>query len=163
MIGRNAEFAFQIEGATTACQLDDIRDIVNGLERGLSLVALNQAQDMFVEHVLPEPGRNGADELIAAQDALDIAIVEDVLGTGQAQRRSGNYYWGVRRLWRHRDGCFRYWFGTTHRYGNCGLFKCQRRRRRDRGRSSYRRRCWSGVTQRCGCRLRDRRLCRNLA
>ncbi len=38
-----------------------------------------------------------ADELIAAQDALDIAIVENVFGSGQAQRRSGNHHRGVSR------------------------------------------------------------------
>ena len=32
------------------------------------------------------------DKLIAAQDAADIGIVEDALGSGQAQRRSGDHH-----------------------------------------------------------------------
>src|ERR1019366_3124753 len=61
---------------------------VNRLKRGLSLFALNQASDVFVHHVLAEVRGDGADELIAAQDALDIAIVEDALGSREAQRSS---------------------------------------------------------------------------
>ena len=63
---------------------------MNGFKRGLFLLALNQAQDVLVQHVLAEVRWNGADELIAAQDAFDVAIVEDVLGSRQAQRRSGD-------------------------------------------------------------------------
>ena len=35
------------------------------------------------------------DELIAAQDAADVGIIEDVLGSGQAQRRSGDHHRGA--------------------------------------------------------------------
>ena len=45
---------------------------------------------MFVEHVAAEARGNGVDELIAAQDAANVGIVEDVLGSGQAQSRSGD-------------------------------------------------------------------------
>ncbi len=94
VIGGNAEFTFQIESAAAAGQLDDILDIRDGLKGGLSLFALDQAPDVFVEHGVAELRRDGANELIAAQDALDIAIVEDVLGSGQAQRRSGDHHRG---------------------------------------------------------------------
>jgi len=39
---------------------------------------------VFVEHGLPEFGRNRSDELIAPQNAGDVAVVEDVAGSGQA-------------------------------------------------------------------------------
>ena len=80
-LGRNAEFTSQIESASATRQLDDVGHIVNGFKRGLSLLALNQAQDVLVQHVLAEVRGDGADELIAAQDAFDVAIVEDVLGS----------------------------------------------------------------------------------
>ena len=49
-IGGNSEFLVQIEGPTATGQLDDIRDIVDGLKRGLSVLALHQARDVLVEH-----------------------------------------------------------------------------------------------------------------
>ena len=45
---------------------------------------------MFVEHGLAEACGNRIDELIAPQNAADVAIVEDVFGSGQAERRSGD-------------------------------------------------------------------------
>src|ERR1035438_8123731 len=97
---RNAEFTSQIESTPATRQFDDIRHIVNGFKRGLSLFALNQAQDVLVQHVLAEVRWDGADELIAAQDAFDVAVVEDALGSRQAPRPPGYsplgaWGWGV--------------------------------------------------------------------
>ena len=83
VLGGNAEFTFQIEGASAARQLDHVRHVCDGLKGGLSLFALDQAADVFVEHVVAELRRDGSDELIAAQDAFDVAIVEDALGSGR--------------------------------------------------------------------------------
>ena len=80
----NAEFIFQIERAAAACQLDDVCDTVDGLERGLAVLALHQARDVFVEHGAAEARGDRIDELIAAQNAADVGIIEDVLGSGQA-------------------------------------------------------------------------------
>ncbi len=89
-LGGDSEFLLQIECATAACQLDDISDILNGVEPGLSALALDQARDAFVEHVATQVGRDRLDELFAAQNASDIAIIEDVFGTRQAHRRAGD-------------------------------------------------------------------------
>ena len=40
---------------------------------------------MFVEHGVAEAGGDRVDELVAAQNASDIAIVENVLGSRQSQ------------------------------------------------------------------------------
>ena len=53
-LGGNAEFTFQIESAPAPCQLDYIRHICDGLKCGLPLLALDQAPDVFVQHVLAE-------------------------------------------------------------------------------------------------------------
>ena len=82
--GGNSEFIFQIESAPTARQLDDIRDIGEGLEPGFSVLTFHQARDVFVEHALTEARGNQIDKLIALQNAADVAIIEDVLGSGQA-------------------------------------------------------------------------------
>ena len=82
--GGNSEFIFQIESASAARQLDDVRDIANGLEPGFSVLALHQARDVFVEHGAAEARGDRIDELIAPQNAADVGIIEDVLGSGQA-------------------------------------------------------------------------------
>ena len=46
---------------------------------------------MFVEHGLAEASGDGVDELIAPQDAGNVAIIEDVFGSGQAQGRAGDH------------------------------------------------------------------------
>ena len=89
-VGGNAEFAFQIECASASRQLDDVRHIVNGLECRPAVVALDQARDVLVEHGAAEARGDEIDELIAAQDAGDVGVIEDVLGSGQAQSRSGD-------------------------------------------------------------------------
>ena len=43
---------------------------------------------MLVEHGLAQARGNEIDELIAAQDAGKVGIIEDVLGSGQAQSRA---------------------------------------------------------------------------
>ncbi len=82
--GGNSELLFQIESASTARQLDDVRDAADGFEGGVSVIALYQAGNVFVEHGAPEARGNRIDELIAAQDAGDVAIIENVIGSGQA-------------------------------------------------------------------------------
>ncbi len=46
---------------------------------------------------MPEVRGNRVDELIAPQDAADVGIIENMLGAGQAQRRSRDDHWNVRR------------------------------------------------------------------
>ena len=57
-IGGNAEFAFQIEGAAAAGQLDDVGHIVDGFERRFAVLALHQAGDVLVEHGVAEARGN---------------------------------------------------------------------------------------------------------
>ena len=89
-VGGNAEFLFQIESASAARQLDDVRNVVDGLKRGLSGLALHQARDVFVEHGVAEARGDQIDKLVAPQNAADVGVIENVLGSGQAQRRSSN-------------------------------------------------------------------------
>ncbi len=89
-VGGNAEFIFQIEGASAACQLDDIGDVVDGLEGWSAVVALDQAGDVLVEHGLAQARGDEIDELIAAQNAGEIGVVENVVGSGQAQGSAGD-------------------------------------------------------------------------
>ncbi len=80
----NSELLFQIESASTARQLDDIRDAADGFEGGISVVAFQQARNVLVEHGLPEASGDGSDELIAPQNAADVAVIENVIGSGQS-------------------------------------------------------------------------------
>ena len=45
---------------------------------------------MLVEHGAAEARGNGFNELVAAQDAGDIGVVEDALSAGQAQGGAGD-------------------------------------------------------------------------
>src|SRR5208282_1206320 len=96
-LGGNAELTFQIEGTPASSELDHVSDIVDVLKRGLSFLALDQAQDVFVQHVLAKASGDSSDELIPTQDAFDIAIVEDALGPRKPQRRSGDRHRGIGR------------------------------------------------------------------
>ena len=82
-LGGDAELFLQIECAAAACQLDDVRDITDRLERA-AVVVLHQARNVFVHHSAAKADGDGVNELIAAQDAADVAIIKDVLGAGQA-------------------------------------------------------------------------------
>src|SRR5450755_3532755 len=78
----------EIESASAARQLNDVRDIGECLEPRVTVVAFHQASDVFVEHGLPEFRRDRCDELLTPQNAANVAIVEDVLGPRKSQGRS---------------------------------------------------------------------------
>src|ERR1022692_3125397 len=65
-VGGNPEFLLQIKGASAASQFYHIAYSVDGLERWPSVVALNQARDVFVEYRAAETRRDHIDELLAA-------------------------------------------------------------------------------------------------
>src|ERR1039458_2756792 len=163
----NAEFTPQIEGAPAARQLDDIRHVVNGFKRGLSLLALNQAQDVLVQHALAEARWDGADELITAQDAFDVAIVEDALSPRQTQRRAGDAHLktgggGLLAVVNLPAGSFQS-LGEQATKFVVPITVRRDRRRRDGGGSNCRQRHWFGVVRWSGdCRLRERRFRWNL-
>src|SRR5208283_2346266 len=83
-LGGNSKFIFQLESSSAAGQLDDVRDITDRVEPGFSALALNQARDVLVEHGAPETLGDGIDKLIPAQNACDVGVIEDVLGSRQA-------------------------------------------------------------------------------
>jgi hypothetical protein len=71
-------------------QLDDVGLVVDGLERGVTGLSLDQAGDVQVDHLLTELVRNAVDELLAVEDPLQVLVVEDVGHAGQPQRRTGD-------------------------------------------------------------------------
>ena len=46
----DSELLFQVESVSTGGQLDDVCEIIDGLEGGASVVALYQARDVFIEY-----------------------------------------------------------------------------------------------------------------
>ena len=89
---RNAELRAKIERAAARRQLDHVSGIVDRFEGGASVLALHQARDVLVEHGAAEARRNDVDELLAAQDAGDVAVIEDAVGPGQSQGRAGDHH-----------------------------------------------------------------------
>ena len=51
---------------------------------GSAVLSFHQARDVFVEHGVAETRGDRIDKLIAAQNAGNVGIIEDVLGSGQA-------------------------------------------------------------------------------
>ena len=52
-LGGDAELLLQVEGPRPAGQLDDVGDVVDGLEARLAHLALDQAHDVLVRHAAP--------------------------------------------------------------------------------------------------------------
>ena len=89
-IGRDTEFAFQIELTAASGELNRVANIVDQLERRLAVLALQQARDVLVDHSATEAVWNGCNELIAVQQTGDVGVVEDVIGAGQTDSGAGD-------------------------------------------------------------------------
>ena len=81
----DAELLAKIERAAARRELDHVSRIPDLLEGRASVVALHQARDVLVQHRAPEARRNGVNELLAAQDPGDVAVIEDVVGPRQSR------------------------------------------------------------------------------
>ena len=92
---RNSEFGFNIESAAAARQLDDVLHAVDGLELA-SVFVLHQPGDVFVEHGAAKMGGNRTDELVASEDASQVGIIEDALGSRQPEGCAGNHHRSLR-------------------------------------------------------------------
>jgi hypothetical protein len=46
---------------------------------------------VLVEHLLPQPLRNRVDQLLAAQDPPEVALVEDLLRAGEPKRSAADH------------------------------------------------------------------------
>ena len=86
------ELGFQVEGACAPGELDDLGHAVDGLEAGLPHLRLDQAHDVLVRHPLANPVRDYVDELLAAQDAAGVAVVEDTRKPGQAEATAADHH-----------------------------------------------------------------------
>ncbi len=95
-IGCDAELLPQIEGAAPRRQLQAVRRTRYRLETRISSRALDQTHDVFVENRVAETGGNRVDELIAAQHAQDVAVVENGAAAGQAQGGAGDEHGRLR-------------------------------------------------------------------
>ncbi len=54
-------------------------------KRGRAVVALDQPRDVLVEDLVAQVRGDHVDELLAVQDAREVAVVEDALGAGQCR------------------------------------------------------------------------------
>ena len=86
----DGELLDDVERGVPAGQLDDIRRVVDGLERAATAGVLDQAGDPHVGHPLPHVLGQRGDELLAGQDARDVVVVEGALHTGQTQGGTGD-------------------------------------------------------------------------
>ena len=68
-VGGNAKFLFQIERAAAARQLDDVRDVIDGLERGPPLSLFTRRVMCLSSIAWRKRVGMSIDELLAAQDA----------------------------------------------------------------------------------------------
>ena len=77
-LARNPELLDDIENAAAAGQANDLVHRPDGIQAGFADLALDQANHVLLHHAGAEDMRHGIDEGLAPQDALHIAVVEDV-------------------------------------------------------------------------------------
>ena len=96
--GVDRELGHHVQRCAAPGQFDDVRLVVDRLERGVAGRALDQAGDVPVEHRPAQPVRNGVDELLTVEDPGDVLVVEDPLDAGQPERCAGYHHrFGSRR------------------------------------------------------------------
>jgi len=88
-LARNSEFFDDIESATAAGQANDLVHRLDGIQAGLAHLALDQTDHILFHHTSAEDVGYRIDEGVAPQNAVHVAVVEDVLLLpGQAQGRA---------------------------------------------------------------------------
>src|SRR5674536_340942 len=70
-------YSDDVEGTGAGRELDDLTGVVDGLEAAGAVLALDQPNDVLVDHPRSEAGRDQVDELLAAKDLGDVHVVED--------------------------------------------------------------------------------------
>ena len=90
-VGVDAELLGEVEGAAARRELDHVADVVDRLERGAAVVALDSR--VMCLSSISWRSRVGidVDELLAAQDAREVGVVEDALASREAERRAGDH------------------------------------------------------------------------
>ncbi len=87
----DAELLDEIEAARQSGQLDDLGGVGDGVEARAAVAAFHQADDLFARHPFPHPRLDGFDEAVAAQDALEVVVLEDApRPAGKADGGSGD-------------------------------------------------------------------------
>ncbi len=82
---RESKFAPDVEIPGAGGKFDDIVEAVDRLKTPLPGLGLDQARDVLVHHRLPKMHRDLPDESVPSQDPLDIGVVENLRGSGQAE------------------------------------------------------------------------------
>ncbi len=77
-----AEVMHQIQRFGPCRELDHLAQVLNDFEPAVALRGFHQPRDVFVDHCAAERHGHRPDELVAAQHALDIGIIEDALHAG---------------------------------------------------------------------------------
>ncbi|OQC41260.1 MAG: hypothetical protein BWX64_01026 [Acidobacteria bacterium ADurb.Bin051] len=91
-LGRDPEVAGEVEVAGAGRELDHLLRALDRLEARPAGLALDEPGDAAVDHRLPQLHRHRADEEIAAQHLREVLVVEDPLGTGEAEGGAGDHH-----------------------------------------------------------------------
>ena len=90
-LGRHAVLFGQVKCTAATGQLDHVVGALDHLEAAAAVLALDEAGDALVRHLLAKAFGDQVDELLAAQDAQGIVGVHHLLvGPRQAQARAGD-------------------------------------------------------------------------
>ena len=88
--GIDAELLDDVEGCTASGELHDLRLVVDGLERRVAGLPLDEPGDVQVDLLLTELLRDRVDELLPVQDPLQVLVVEHLRHPRQTQGRAGD-------------------------------------------------------------------------
>ena len=86
----DAELRAEVERTGAGGELDHRVEAVDRLPRRASVFALDQARDVLVEDVPPDPGGDHVDPLLAVEQPRDVGVVKQSLGAGQTERGAGD-------------------------------------------------------------------------
>src|SRR5205823_2030027 len=99
----------------SAGQFDDVGRAGDVLERGSSVFTLHKARDVLVEHGAPEFRGDHVDELLAAEDAARVRVIEDAFRAGQTEPGAGDAHRQIVAWRRLLNGLF----GYSHAQSEC--------------------------------------------
>ena len=95
---RHTILGVQVEAASAPGQTNNIRGLVNRDKLAAAVLALHQPDNVFAQHQVAEALGDEVNELLAAQNALDVVGVHQGLaGTGESQARATDYNRAERR------------------------------------------------------------------
>ncbi|MCG3121497.1 MAG: hypothetical protein ALAOOOJD_04615 [bacterium] len=84
------EFTGKIEFVAPRREFDHVGGIGDGFKSAVAFFGFNETGNVFINHRTAQPHRHDVDKQLALQNALEIGIIKNALGSRQTQRCAGD-------------------------------------------------------------------------